>query len=582
MTVTTIATRCKDHLRLPALDPSVRIFCSAIKIAAESMNTETAQTSIEDVEQRFLSALSLEILVASIPATPLWGWTRDLIIRMFPDRILVEDGTGNVSLRVGTALARRLEETNLTEVPDAGNEFVAMHAATVQAASERRASFVQQPSGADATMPPPRSNASADGGTGDNGRSGDINRARRTVQAHFMDKGGERAKFTGDLSKAPSFHLWEQRLRSLLKSMQLSEPEKVTMLSEALADPALTFYYNSICPDDSRAGNSIREAAELPDNVAANVPTLSGALAAIRKHFCTDAARNVLKQELDQLRLSHIERDEQVTKPVALGLLKDRIVRLSSNGPPEFRSETCMISALRKCLLGEEWAVSPMINASDRAASDPTSKTLEHFVQTLISYLRETETLTGSVSGSQRSSPAVPMSHGLAHAYFGDSRASPRRTRVTYQNSVKPKVRFEANRPTGLPNGMELRKMLTRSPQIPSAPTQGQSPAARRQPRVCWNCDQPGHLFRDCPKPKRSRVEIARAMVVEDIPALEIAIFMAQEVDSLSLAHEGAGIEGADPNEEEDEMDEDEDPAQVFDTLLATMSRDSHPRQDFC
>lgn len=676
----TIARYAKQYAKLPQIDPSVKTFVTAIRFAAEAgvrlaqeqaaaqtvaaassppttepstpaatlqfgvhqatstpasgsgslSPDDTPETTIEDIEMRFLSALTLDILVAAIPVAPVWSWTRDLITRLFADRIPVNHEQAVTSLRIGTALARRLVEVDLTEIPNADQEFSDLHAATLATASRSRRQVIEQseaPTVADSAMSNLTGNNhgfNAHPAVGGRNQIIDLTRIRRTVQSHFYDSHGERAKFTGDLSKAPSYHLWESRLRTVLRDLGLSESQKVTMLSEALADPALTFYYRSIVPDDARSGDSLAEAAQqLQANLSPNVPTLSGALAKLRQHFCTDAARNVLKQELDQLRLSHIERDEQVSKPIALSLLKDRIFRLSSNGPPEFRSETCMIAALRKCLSDgrEEWAASSLIAATDKASSNVIYRTLEHYVQTLVSYLREMETLTGTLPGGRpRTSPAIPgmmYAEDQQHdAFYGyeNSRANPRRTRVTYQNlQTGDQRRHDPSRPrTGFPNGMELRGMLMRPSQNTTGssaltsnrgtPAPAQRLTAGMPQRLCYNCDQPGHLRRDCPKPLRPRVDVARAMYNDNVPPELISILMAQEADSChntQLSSPTASINTATSEQtqlhtammtnaqapsgdSEPPIPADEEKAHAWDTMLATLSRETHPGTDFC
>lgn len=217
-----------------------------------------------------------------------------------------------------------------------------------------------------------------------------------------------------------------------MKTMDIAEREKVVYLSEALADPALTFFYDEICPDDSRSGNSMAEAATARfGNMAPNVSTLFGALHALQAHFCTESARNVLKQDLDQLTLGAFEREENVSKPKALTMLKEKIKRLSANGPPEYDSETCMVTALKQCLAGEAWAIDPIINADDRASKNPRDKTIEHYTQTLVSYLRTRDTsMLGLPRSAKPAAATPPMSHGYAGTFYGDARMSPRTTRT--------------------------------------------------------------------------------------------------------------------------------------------------------
>lgn len=605
--LTSIATRAENHLKLPDLSPGVRTLCVAVKNATEY--EVGAEMSLDDIESMFLSSLSLDVLLSAALCTPVWLWVQDLVSRRFSSTIQVSDAAtmpGRKSCRVGVALVMRMSALELLEVPNAGEEFVRQHEAVVKKEAARlENNLATDDVGSASVSSVPGSRLQTIGGNA--GTSGDVLRRehdptkfRRAVQSHFQDGAeGERAKFTGDLAKAPSFDLWDRRYRTLMKSLNVSESDKVLFLSEALADPALTFFYNNICPDDSRSGNSLVEAAAVsPMNLAPNISTLSGALAALEKHFCTDAARNVLKQELDQLKLSHVERDEKVSKPVALAKLKDRIRRLSCNGPKDFRTEPCMIAALRKSLSGEEWAIDPLVNASDRAAKYPSDKTLEHYVQTLISYLREKETLTGSGNYGNGSTAVVPgaMSHGLAGVYYGDARANPRQTRTTYRAPLRSRPQFprqvqrnlgstNSRAPSGLPSGMELRQMLAR----PQLGANGRASGSRTAQRVCWNCDEPGHLLRDCPKPRRPSVDFARAMLVDNVPPLEVAVWMAREAEQLEEESRDSSRDCQDGADEEAEVeeevayvDEDDDPTHVFDTLLATMSRDSHPRQDFC
>lgn len=601
----TIVTQVKNHLTLPGNKQAVRQICTAIKNAASATDPADAE-ALENLEQMFLSSMTLEDIVASAHCAPLFSWIESLVARRFSATIIIPATTamqGTRSRRVGGALIRRMEALELTEHDNASEEFELLYEAQARHRASQRSEILDPPAVTAATAAPAPAQPTAESTATALNSAGafmDTTKFRRTVQMHFTES-GERAKFTGDLSKGPSFDLWEKRYRSLVKSMKLPETERVSLLSEALADPALTFFYNDICPDDSRSGNSTPEAAALADslhttplNMAFNVAKLSGALAALKNRFCTNAAQNVLKQELDQLTLSSVEQEEKVSKPAALNILKDRIRRLSCNGPPEFQSEPCMIAALRKCLAGEEWAVDPIINARDRASRSPADNTLEHYVQTLISYLREKETLSGTTKGASSSVPTF-LSHG-ENVYYGDARANPRQTRVTYQNPNRQRTQFQRLRPpsdrmnssasSGLPAGMDLRRMLTRAPQQRQA-NSNPATANRAHPRVCWNCDSPGHLLRDCPKPPRPRVDFARAMLVDDVSPMEVAVYMAQEADDFFAATDSAAdgdadvedvIDAAGDDAEEEEAD---DPSQVFDTLLATMSRDAYPRQDF-
>ena len=544
----TIASRATALLSVPYTDQSVAKITTAVRLAAIAEVPDDAEPEVlEEVEASFLSTLIFEDLMSAIPCAPLWLLLQALIQRRFAATITVPPNNecpGPLSRRVGLALVRRLEELNMTEIPNVGEEYDLQYAALNNRRATHRNNLAndhgqqpQAPGGGEGnggpvapTEPARRAHAET--------RSHTHN--RRAVQAHFPENAkNERAKFTGDLSKGPSFDLWDKRYRNLAKSLELTQKEGVQLLSEALADPALSFFYSDICPDDARSGNSIDEAMEdVPTNMAPNIATMSGALHAIKTRFCTDAARNVLKQELDQLRLSHIEMEENVSKPEALAILKHKIRKLSSNGPPEFSSEACMIQALRNCLDGEQWAVDPIVNCNDRANQNAANKTLEHYVQTLISYLREKENLAGVKPA--RAQPIVPTMFAKQPSGFGDARAHERRTRTTYQGPPRSGYRpQESSAPRSMPHGQarlpsqhDLRQMLARSShQRPGQNSSG--PPARMRPRTgnCWNCDAPGHLRHECPHPRRSSMDLARAMFCADVDPMEIVLHMAQDAD---------------------------------------------------
>lgn len=616
MRLDTIVNRATTHQSLPGISHSVRRICAAVKAAASAPAPETEEARVE-LEGAFLSALSLDDLLTASTCAPLWLWIESLITHRFSGLIHIptsNDVPGPRSLRVGVGLVRRLEAEGLIEIEDASEDYIMHH-------DTRRRRYASQLDGGSDGTPAPAGTASIPASPGTDNESrrnapvyngiksdnspGDIARNRRAVQSAFSDKpNDDLAKFSGDLSKGISYELWEKRYRSLVTSLNLPEVQRVQFLAEALSVPALTFFYDEICPDDSRAGNSLPEAAlSIPINMAPNITTLSGAFAALKKRFCTDAARNVLKQELDQLTLSAIEREEQVSKPQALSILKDRIRRLSANGPTEFSSEPCMIAALHKSLEGEEWAVEPIINATDRASKSRSDKTLEHYVQTLISYLRTKETLSGSKSmrPQVRQNPSVPVlmteediQTRIEEAFYGDARAQPRRNR-TYQGLPlrqsyprRDSSGSTSQRPSSnWPPGIDLHRMLARPPQ--QATTQNASPPARTRPRgSCWNCDRPGHFARDCKQPRRSNVQLAHAMVIDDVPPMEMAVYFAREADHATAYEQHANGENDTPvfsstvdDDHNPEADE-EDRVQAFETLMAAVSREAHPGQDFC
>lgn len=610
LTLANIARRAEAYQSLDGVSGAVKVMCAAISRAALAEASD--ENSEQEVEGDFISSLSFAALIDALPLDGIWQWCNDLISRRFSTSIVVTpvaSTAGKRSKRVGAALIARMLASGTLEMPRALEVFVEQYEAHEKRMTSQFAGNISAASAAESAaakvhaglaspegvvFPPAGSSSVAPQLSR---QESDITRHRRAVQSHFADGQGERSRFTGDLAKEPSFDLWEKRYRALVSHLGMSEADKVLLLSEALSSAALTFFYSTLCPAAARAGDSLAEAithASTITNLAPNISTLSGAFAALEGTFCTESARNVLKQELDQLSLSQVESEEQLSKPLALVKLKERIQQLSCNGPVDFRSESCMVAAFKKCLAGELWAVDPLVNANDRASKNPRDRTLEHYCQTLVSYLREKENLGGQSSGMQSralGSAVVPkMTHGLADAYYGDARAMPRHTRTSYRHQMAPRrgTSYDGGSAgsSSLPQGPELRRMLaqgatSRKPGLERAQFPGD------MSRNCWNCGKPGHLSKDCRQPRRPRVDIARAMLSSNVSPMEVAVWMSRDSDELTSTILSSVTEQKETEEvhegvEDDPIDfEEEDPTQVFDALMASISRSSEPTQHF-
>lgn len=610
-----IATRAAAYAQLPSTSEAVKKTCDVVAATARAQATD--EYPLNQIEAQFLQSLDLSTLIGSLGCEAVWQWLHDLVVRRFTETVMIAPASptsGRRSRRVGSAIVQRMVELDFIEDIDAVQIFVTQHAASERLVEATMAANIAAADRVIASVASPVAGAgsSASGAAGarvtdSSGAAGpprsnfnDPTRNRRAVQYHFSDTGSdELRKFTGDLSKPPPYKLWERRYRTLVRNMDIDEREKVLFLSEALAGPALTFFYEKICPDDARSGNSLSEAAtaatqgrSAPVNLAPNSATMSGALRLLEDHFCTESARNVLKQDLDQLKLSTIEAEERVSKPKALVILKEMIQQLSANGLPEYDSETCMITALRNSLHGELWAVEPLINASDRASKSPENKTLEHYTQTLVSYLRTRETLSQSPGTISSNTSVVPSL--FSDVYYGDSRAAPRKSRATYRRGAP--VRFSpmsmmqkgaGTRPNA--NGdngafLGMRQLLNEPPRRTVAQPYSMDGHSRRQKGTCWNCDQPGHLMRDCSRPKRPRAQIARAMLMDEIPVMEVAVWLSHETSEMEIEavhdHGNEVDGGANENVEETAADMEEQ-IQTFDTLFSALSRENAPAQIF-
>ena len=351
-------------------------------------------------------------------------------------------------------------------------------------------------------------------------------RIKRTVKFEF-DGGAdtETAKFSGDLSVAPSFDLFERRYRHVMAKFAgvLTEREKVSFLSDALEGPALVYFLNVIDTDSTRSGSSIddRNLGSSSQDLRPSAQSMSAAFNMLDSHFCSHQARLALRQKLVSLRLSQLV-SERVTKPDALRLLQRKIERLSANGPPSYRDEAHRIDALRSCLDGEAWAVDTFATCEQNA----NVKTLQQYIDHLASYCQTKAMIAPRMTGSSPTlasiinTPDPPLG-----VNFGESRSTPRprpRRRYSGHQPMSPYNSSETRargRAAGLPRGDELKQMLKNI--------------------VCWRCGQMGHYSSKCTQPRRTFKESAAAFVEEGHGTPEEALFWlsAQFDESVDVCH---------------------------------------------
>lgn len=106
-----------------------------------------------------------------------------------------------------------------------------------------------------------------------------------------------------------------------------------------------------------------------------------------------------------------------------------------------------------------------------------------------------------------------------------------------------------------------------------------------RQKGACWNCDQVRHLQRDCPIPLRARALVARAMLTDKVPPIEVSAWLSQETEQMEqdMAIDPANDAAVHAAEVEETADQTslEESVGTFDTLFAALARHSEPSPSF-
>lgn len=421
----------------------------------------------------------------------------------------------------------------------------------------------------------------------------DGSRVDRAVQAAFSTVGtDDSSKFTGDLSKAPSFDIWEKRYTALMARNfpALKEDQKVEHLQDALSGDAQRFFLKEIVPRSARPHESLDELRGGMSRYAAsptNISSLSLALREIEKRFCTRESKGVLYKELQRLTLSKIRKDLRTDDNAeAIRGLKREIECKSANGPKEYRSDICQTDIMVKAMRGESWALMPLLKCEESEGHT----TIQQYADTLISHLhlknslqpvgRRTDQLTFYANDDYGDANDDGAEDGTV--YFGDARHKPRinlnrngmRRSFSHGNlsgraPAQPisSPRFNSK----VPQGNELRAMLE-SAAIQPPNDQGQA----QWGSICWRCKKNGHRWRQCPQPASSILEAAKTYLAESPnQAAALVPLLAAQCDD-SYHSEMSGVHHAETDDEDNEsviMDQND---AIQDLYLAF-----HNQQDF-
>ena len=577
---TLLRTQATENVFLPPIRQSLlRLTDALLRLSDAPFSTsEEKQQAEEDLIRSFDAELLISLRAA--PAD-VWGLLADMLTRKFADSeelIKVPPaGPSNPQprpWRVSHAILARLQSID----PEA------ISTAEMQAFTERLESHR-----------PPASEAVSGGSSNPQGiaQSGNnsseptsvtvtqapesketrLARIKRTVKSEFDgDTDTETAKFSGDLSVAPSFDLFEKRFRHVISpfSSVLSESEKVSMLGDALEGPALVYFLDNIETTSTRSGSSLddRNLGSASQELRPSARTMSAAFKMLDDQFCSHQARLALRQKLVSLRMKQVQAELKLTKPDALRLLQRRIERLSANGPHAYCDEVHRIDALRTCLDGEAWA----IDTFAACEQNPDIKTLQQYIDNLASYCQTRDMIAPAMGSDQvrpqpseilygeaRSSPRTP-----SRGRFGNSPYQ-RRSMYRGKQPMSPFNNRDARsqaRAAGLPRGDDLKKMLKNI--------------------ICWRCGEAGHYSSKCPKPRRSFQESSAAFVSEGHGTTEEALFWlsAQFDEAVDVCHaEEEPLSRADELRPE-EADTEEEEIMAMDSLFASFA--SKPdAQDF-
>lgn len=173
--------------------------------------------------------------------------------------------------------------------------------------------------------------------------------------------------------------------------------------------------------------------------------SISAALQTVGDKYCTEVARNVLHQELIQLRLCHVMKEKSLDRADALLCMRTYIDKLNANGPSVYHTDRCRIDVLRSCLRGETWFALPWLQVE----TDPTTAkaTSLAFVSLLISYLRaktsvdsKATTANPATLNIMRAAENLPLEDDIFDGFFAEARARPFVSRGrSYRHSYPPR-----------------------------------------------------------------------------------------------------------------------------------------------
>jgi hypothetical protein len=314
-------------------------------------------------------------------------------------------------------------------------------------------------------------------------------------------------KFTGILESSVALETLENQYDRALVELKVPENEHVMYLHHALDGPALTFYQKSIYPDPRAPMSPL------------NVKRVAEAYRALEEKYLNQTARAALRQKLTGMRLSDLQNADDLSKVDAIGIARERVRVLSTNGPPEYRTDNGMIDSLEFVLQNEPWSADVFAKRADVTYS------FDNFCDALVSWLRAHENKNDVSHGHLGKPSTDPTRNDVAKSKILD---------VLYGEYSTPRYADRRNFPS--------RKKFPLS--LPTLPKKG----------LCHRCHKPGHWQADCREPVSvSHLDALKARVRSEGSTSRVLYAIGAEMDAAS----SEAVARAEQNEALEDKDHD-------------------------
>jgi hypothetical protein len=194
----------------------------------------------------------------------------------------------------------------------------------------------------------------------------------KAISSRYSDS----TKYNGQLDddSAISFNIFRASYMTAMEELGAPREQRASLIHHALKGPALDFYHESIHGKVTQVGE---------------------VFLALEEKFLSESIKLGIRTKLLSLRLSEMQRKENLTKLEAIEIAKRQIYNLSQQGQNEYRSDTAMIDIIEKSVLqGEQWSV-------EIAARRATQKfSFDEYCTALTTWIRATVEKSGIRNGT--------------------------------------------------------------------------------------------------------------------------------------------------------------------------------------